>query len=73
MTNEFQPASHLFTIRVWQEPLGAGMVEVRFQTKHVLSGESRVFRDGEAVIAYLLEKLAEEGGMSIQAESAEAE
>ena len=61
MSNSNQSRSHLFTVRVWQEKLSEDVVEVRFQAKHVLSGESRIFREGEQLLRYLLTKL-EAGG-----------
>lgn len=48
--------SHLFTVRVWLEKLSEGVVETRFQAKHITSGESRLFRDGEKLLAYLRSK-----------------
>ena len=56
---DHQSATHLFTVRVWQENLGADAAEVRFHVKHVLSGESRLFRDGETFLHYLVMKLTE--------------
>jgi hypothetical protein len=49
--------SHLFTVRIWLENLGEGVVETRFQAKHVTSGESRLFRDGDQLVAYLCDKV----------------
>lgn len=51
--------SHLFTVRLWVETLSHHQSEVRIQVKHVLSGETRYFRDGELVLAYLLTKVQE--------------
>ena len=45
MSPQSEYPSHLFTLRLWKEPLGDGQAELRFQVKHVLSGESRIFRD----------------------------
>jgi hypothetical protein len=53
------PQSHLFTVRLWIETLGHGQEEVRMQVRHVLSGETRYFRDGSLLLAYLLTKLQE--------------
>lgn len=53
--------THLFTVRVWQETYDGDAAEVRFHVKHVLSGESRLFRDGETLLQYLAMKLAETG------------
>lgn len=55
--------SHLFTIRLWTEPLGDGQIERRGRVHHVLSGERRSFRDWAALVSYLEAKLNElEGG-----------
>ena len=58
--------SHLFTIRVWVEQLSEGVVDIRFQAKHITSGESRLFRDGEQLLAYLRSKagVVEEGSVA---------
>jgi hypothetical protein len=66
MTNlgKGQPAhrSHLFTVRLWAEELGNGQTEWRGQVQHVLSGETRYFREWatlEAFVLALLSSLAE--------------
>jgi hypothetical protein len=51
--------SHLFTVKIWREPLGEGWTEIRYQAQHVLSGETRGFRDGAMLIAFLQTKLDE--------------
>jgi hypothetical protein len=51
--------SHLFTLRLWTEPLGDGQVERRGQVQYVLSGERRSFRDWSTLVEYLEAKLAE--------------
>jgi hypothetical protein len=51
--------SHLFTVKVWREPLGEGRWEMRYHAQHVLSGETRMFRDGALLIAFLQTKLDE--------------
>lgn len=51
------PQSHLFTVRLWVEGFGSGQDEVRLQVKHVLSGETRYFRDWSLLIIYLQVKL----------------
>lgn len=53
------PRSHLFTVRLWVEGLGHDQNEVRIQVKHVLSGETRYFRDGGLLLSYLLTKVQE--------------
>ena len=50
--------SHLFTLRVWSEPLGHGQTELRVQVRHVLSGETRYFREWSGLIAYVTGRLA---------------
>lgn len=53
------PRSHLFTVRLWTEPLGDGRFEWRGWVQHVLSGRRRSFRDWPALVSYLEEKLQE--------------
>jgi hypothetical protein len=53
------PRSHLFTVRLWIEPLGDGLFEQRGRVQHVLSGERRYFRDWSALVGYLERKLQE--------------
>ncbi len=48
---------HLFTVRVWYELLEADDWEVRMQTRHILSGETRYFREWSLLAAYLVSKL----------------
>ena len=52
-----QPPSQLFTVRLWREPLGNDVYEVRWQVRHVLSGETRYFRRWQEVLTFLLLKL----------------
>lgn len=59
MNNYSQQPSHLFTLRLWKEPLGDGLMELRFQVQYVLTGESRIFRDDETMVAYLRAKIEE--------------
>lgn len=49
--------SQLFTVRVWIEPLGNGQTELRGQVRHVLSGETRYFREWAVLIVYITERL----------------
>jgi hypothetical protein len=42
--------SHLFTVRLWAEELGDGQSEWRGQVQHVLSGETRYFRDWASLV-----------------------
>ncbi len=51
--------THLFTIRLWQEPLGDGRFEWRGQVRHVLGGERYSFRDWPSLIRHLERKLQE--------------
>lgn len=59
--HQLHPKSHLFTVRVWVEAFSDGEEEVRMQVKHVLSGETRYFRDWALLVTYLLAKLQENG------------
>lgn len=53
--NERQPdLSHLFTLRVWIEDLGENKSELRGRIQHVLTGQSRYFRDWSSVRDFLL-------------------
>jgi hypothetical protein len=58
MTDEQTPhRTHLFTLRLWTEPLGEGRTEWRGKVQHVLSGEARYFRDWPALVAFLTDTL----------------
>ena len=46
-------------MRLWVEEIGPDQHEVRMQVKHVLSGETRYFREWKEVVAFMLAKLAE--------------
>ena len=37
--------SHLFTVRLWEEDLGGDQVEWRGEVQHVLTSETRYFRN----------------------------
>jgi hypothetical protein len=54
MEQRGEHASHLFTLRIWQEELGNGEVEWRSRVQHVMSREVRYFRDWPSLIAFLL-------------------
>ena len=58
-TVEPSPRSHLFTVRVWAEELGAGQTEWRGRVQHVTSGEVHYFRDWITLIALLTAMLPE--------------
>jgi hypothetical protein len=45
--------THLFTVRLWREDLGAGQREWRGEVHDVVSGERRYFRDWQTLIALL--------------------
>ena len=47
-------ASHLFTVRLWWEDLGAGQVQWRGQVQHVLSREAHYFRDWPELETHLM-------------------
>ena len=49
--------SQLFTVRLWYEPVDAGQWEVRMQAKHILTGETRYFREWPLLATYLASKL----------------
>lgn len=59
MPTERKQRSYLFTVKIWREPLGEGQTEIRYQARHVLSGESHGFRDGTLLITFLQTKLDE--------------
>ena len=60
--------THLFTLRLWAEALGDGQIEWRGKVQHVLSGQTRYFRDWEALIAYLQDMLPPDDRAEIVAE-----
>jgi hypothetical protein len=51
------PRTHLFTVRLWVEPLGEGEEELRMQVRHLLSGETHYFREWSEVVAFLQTKM----------------
>jgi hypothetical protein len=58
-TPDVQPRSHLFTIRVWEEQIGADQTEWRGKVQLLTSGEVRYFRDWAALVPLLLTMLLE--------------
>jgi hypothetical protein len=62
-----QPAArtHLFTVRVWLEELGEGQTEWRGEVQHVISGETRYFRDWPALVAVMQAMLPKQGGTGL--------
>jgi hypothetical protein len=55
-----QPPSHLFSLRLWQEDLGAGRMEWRGRLQHVLSGNTHHFREWNTLIELLLTMLEDQ-------------
>lgn len=51
-------SSHLFTVRLWGETVSEGRTEWRGKVQHVLSGESRYFRDWPTLVAFLVDASA---------------
>jgi hypothetical protein len=51
---QHREGSQLFTLRVWMEEVGDGRLEMRGTIRHVLSGETRHFRD-TAVLRQFIE------------------
>jgi hypothetical protein len=56
-----QPRSHLFTLRLWQEDLGAGRREWRGKVHHVTSDDVTYFRDWAALLPVVLAMLRRSG------------
>jgi hypothetical protein len=52
-----RPRSHLFTVRLWLEPLGNGQTEWRGKVQHVPSGEAQYIRDWPTLQAFLEREL----------------
>lgn len=46
-------ASQLFTVRLWPHDLGDGQIEWRGKVQHVLSGETRYFRQWGDLVEWL--------------------
>jgi hypothetical protein len=49
--------SHLFTLRLWAEEMGADQTEWRGEVRHVTSGETRYFRDWATLVTLLMAML----------------
>ena len=49
---QLAPRSHLFTVRLWLEPLGEGKTEWRGKVQHVPSGEAKYVRDWATLKAF---------------------
>jgi hypothetical protein len=56
--------SHLFTLRIWSEPLSKDLVEWRGRVEHVSSGETFYFRDWSSLVTLLLAILSKAEGDS---------
>jgi hypothetical protein len=66
MDNAPPPArTHLFTVRVWLEELGAGQTEWRGEVRDVVSGEVRYFRDWPTLVALVQAMLPKKGGTGL--------
>jgi hypothetical protein len=51
--------SYLFTLRLWEEPLGEGHTEWRVKVQNVTSGKTQYFREWPTLIHLLLSMLPE--------------
>jgi hypothetical protein len=47
--------SHLFTVRLWLEPIGERQMEVRGRVCHVLNNETHYFRNLSGLVKLLEE------------------
>lgn len=56
------PDSRLFTVRLWPEALGAGRIEWRGTVTHVLSSETRYFREWRTLFGFLVAARAKQSG-----------
>jgi hypothetical protein len=56
---EHQEGSQLFTLRVWIEDVGDGRLEMRGTIRHVLSGETRHFRDTAVLLQFIEQSFKE--------------
>lgn len=65
-TDDPWTCSQLFTVRVWCEQVDAGQQEVRMQAKHILTGETRYFRDWSLLATFLTSKLDAPGSEDSQ-------
>ena len=54
-----RPRSHLFTVRLWLEPLGDGQTEWRGKVQHLPCGEARCFREWSSLVIFLDRALSE--------------
>jgi hypothetical protein len=65
------PRTHLFTVRVWEEEIGADQTEWRGKVQLVTSGEVRYFREWAALVPLLLTMLSELDTISTKPSSGE--
>lgn len=56
---DVEQQSILFTVRVWRERVGNERTEIRGKVQHVLTGETRYFRDWQTLRAFVTAELAE--------------
>lgn len=58
MEDESSHSSHLFTLRVWSELMAPGETEWRGKVHHIGSGETRYFRNWDALKEFLIGAMA---------------
>lgn len=51
--------SHLFTVRIWEEAIGAGKAELRGKVQLLTTGETRYFREWTRLVPLLVTMLSE--------------
>lgn len=56
---QMRPRSHLFTVRIWEEKIGAEKIEVRGKVQLLTTGETRYFREWMRLVPLLLTMLSE--------------
>lgn len=56
---DVRPRSHLFTVRIWEEQIGTGKVELRGKVQLFTTGETRYFREWTRLVPLLLAMLSE--------------
>ncbi len=61
-----QQRTHLFTVRLWLEDLGAGQTEWRGEVQYVVNGEKRYFRDWPALVALLQTMLPQQSDAALE-------
>ena len=52
-----RPCSHLFTVRIWEEEIGTGKIELRGKVQLLTTGETRYFREWTRLVPLLLAML----------------